>query len=95
MSRVKVAVLGSGNIGTDLMMKLSRSTVLELTTVIGIDPKSDGLKRAKELGYVTIDNGIDGFMERPELADIVFDATSAKAHIRNAKLLKEAGIKSN
>ena len=93
MSRVKVAVLGSGNIGTDLMMKLSRSTVLELTTVIGIDPKSDGLKRAKELGYVTIDNGIDGFMERPELADIVFDATSAKAHIRNAKLLKEAGIK--
>ena len=93
MSRVKVAVLGSGNIGTDLMMKLSRSTVLELTTVIGIDPKSDGLKRAKELGYVTIDNGIDGFMERSELADIVFDATSAKAHIRNAKLLGEAGIK--
>jgi acetaldehyde dehydrogenase (acetylating) len=93
MSRVKVAVLGSGNIGTDLMLKLGRSTVLELTTVIGIDPQSDGLKRAKELGYVTIDNGIDGFMERPELADIVFDATSAKAHIRNAKLLKEAGIK--
>ena len=93
MSRVKVAVLGSGNIGTDLMMKLSRSTVLELTTVIGIDPKSDGLKKAKELGYVTIDNGIDGFMERPELADIVFDATSAKAHIHHAKLLKEAGKK--
>lgn len=93
MSRIKVAVLGSGNIGTDLMMKLSRSTVLELTTVIGIDPQSDGLKRARELGYVTIDNGIDGFMERPELADIVFDATSAKAHIRNAKLLGEAGIK--
>ena len=56
MSKVKVAILGSGNIGTDLMMKLSRSSVLELTTVIGIDPESDGLKKAKELGYETIDN---------------------------------------
>jgi acetaldehyde dehydrogenase (acetylating) len=93
MSKIKVAVLGSGNIGTDLMMKLSRSTVLELTTVIGIDANSDGLKKAKELGYVAIDNGIDGFLERPELADIVFDATSAKAHIHHAKLLKEAGKK--
>lgn len=93
MSKVKVAVLGSGNIGTDLMLKLGRSTVLELTAVIGIDPQSDGLKKAKESGYVAIDNGIDGFLERPELADIVFDATSAKAHIRHAKLLKEAGKK--
>jgi acetaldehyde dehydrogenase (acetylating) len=93
MSKIKVAVLGSGNIGTDLMMNLSRSTVLELTTVIGIDANSDGLKKAKELGYVAIDNGIDGFLERPELADIVFDATSAKAHIHHAKLLKEAGKK--
>lgn len=93
MSKVKVAVLGSGNIGTDLMMKLGRSEVLELTTVIGIDPESDGLRRAKELGYETIDNGITGFLEKPELADIVFDATSANAHIRHAKLLKEAGKK--
>ena len=91
MSRVKVAVLGSGNIGTDLMIKLGRSEVLELTTVIGVDPLSDGLRKAKELGYTTIDNGIDGFLERPELADIIFDATSAKAHIRHAQLLKEAG----
>jgi acetaldehyde dehydrogenase (acetylating) len=91
MSKVKVAVLGSGNIGTDLMLKLRKSEILELTTVIGIDPDSDGLKRARELGYETIDNGLKGFLERPELADIVFDATSAKAHIRHAKLLKEAG----
>jgi acetaldehyde dehydrogenase (acetylating) len=91
MSKVKVAVLGSGNIGTDLMLKLRRSEILELTTVIGIDPDSDGLKRARELGYETIDNGLKGFLERPELAEIVFDATSAKAHIRHAKLLKEAG----
>lgn len=93
MSKVKVAVLGSGNIGTDLMIKLGRSEILELTTVIGIDPESDGLRRAKELGYVAIDTGLEGFLERPELADIVFDATSAKAHIRHAKLLKEAGKK--
>lgn len=91
MSKVKVAILGSGNIGTDLMLKLGRSSVLELTTVIGIDPESDGLKKAKALGYEAISTGIEGFLERPELADIVFDATSAKAHIHHAKLLKEAG----
>ncbi|MDM5205784.1 acetaldehyde dehydrogenase (acetylating) [Cytobacillus kochii] len=93
MSKVKVAILGSGNIGTDLMIKLGRSDILELTTVIGIDANSDGLRRAKELGYVAIDTGIDGFLEQLELADIVFDATSAKAHIRHAKALKAAGKK--
>jgi acetaldehyde dehydrogenase (acetylating) len=93
LAKVKVAILGSGNIGTDLMMKLGRSDVLELTSVIGIDPESEGLKRARELGYTVIDTGIDGFLEHPELADIVFDATSAKAHIRHAKLLKMAGKK--
>lgn len=91
MSKIKVAVLGSGNIGTDLMLKLSRSNVLEMTTMIGIDPESDGLHRAKELGYEVIDNGLDGFVDRPELADIVFDATSAKAHVYHAKILKELG----
>jgi acetaldehyde dehydrogenase (acetylating) len=91
MSKVKVAILGSGNIGTDLMLKLLRSKILELTTVIGIDPDSDGLKKARELGLKTIDTGINGFLENPDVADIIFDATSAKAHIRHAKLLKEAG----
>ncbi|WP_163538097.1 acetaldehyde dehydrogenase (acetylating) [Gracilibacillus sp. YIM 98692] len=91
MNKIKVAILGSGNIGTDLMIKLDRSEILEITTMIGIDPNSDGLQRARELGYETIDNGINGFLERPELADIVFDATSAKAHIRHAKLLKQIG----
>ena len=93
MSKVKVAVLGSGNIGTDLMMKLSRSEVLELTAVIGIDENSDGLRRAREMGYEAISTGIEGFLERPERAEIIFDATSAYAHIHNAKLLKEAGKK--
>lgn len=91
MAKVKAAILGSGNIGTDLLMKIERSEVLELTTMIGIDPDSDGLTRAKERGYVVIDTGIDGFLARPELADIVFDATSAKAHPHHAKVLKEAG----
>ncbi|WP_342048063.1 acetaldehyde dehydrogenase (acetylating) [Bacillus sp. OTU530] len=93
MSKVKAAILGSGNIGTDLMMKIERSNVLQLTTMIGIDPESDGLHRAKENGYEIISTGIKGFLEHPELADIVFDATSAKAHIHHAKLLKEAGKK--
>ena len=76
------------------MIKLGRSELLELTAVIGIDPQSDGLRRARELGYAGVDTGIDGFLADPELeADIVFDATSAKAHLYNAKVLKEAGIK--
>lgn len=91
MDKVKVAILGSGNIGTDLMYKLTRSSVLELTAVIGIEPESEGLRRAREMGLVAIDNGINGFLYRPELADVLFDATSAKAHMEHAKLLKEAG----
>ncbi|MFY0543872.1 acetaldehyde dehydrogenase (acetylating) [Brevibacillus sp. H7] len=92
MSKVKVAILGSGNIGTDLMIKLGRSNVLELTSMIGIDPDSDGLRLAKERGYEVFDGGLKSFLEKsPELADIVFDATSAKAHIRHAKALREAG----
>lgn len=91
MGKVKAAILGSGNIGTDLMLKLLRSEVLEVTCMIGIDPESDGLRRAKELGLEAIDTGLEGFLNRPERADIVFDATSAKAHLHHAKLLKEAG----
>lgn len=93
MSKVKVAIIGSGNIGTDLMIKLGRSEVLEVTALVGIDPESDGLRRARELGYAAIDTGVDGLLERPELADFVFDATSAKAHLYNARVLKEAGKK--
>ena len=67
MAKVKVAILGSGNIGTDLMIKLGRSEFLELTAVIGIDPKSDGLRRARELGYAGVDTGIDGFLADPTI----------------------------
>ena len=94
MAKLKAAIIGSGNIGTDLMVKLGRSEHLELTAVIGIDPQSDGLRRAKEAGYAGVDTGIDGFLADPTLeADIIFDATSAKAHIYNDKVCQERGIK--
>ncbi|WP_429841594.1 acetaldehyde dehydrogenase (acetylating) [Brevibacillus sp. FIR094] len=92
MKKVKVAILGSGNIGTDLMIKLGRSPILELTSMIGIDPDSDGLRRGKADGYYVFDGGLKPFLESgADLADIVFDATSAKAHIRHSKALREAG----
>ncbi len=89
MKKIKAAILGSGNIGTDLMMKLKQSPIIELTSLIGIDPQSDGLKKAAEYGYEVITNGIAGFLERPELAHIIFDATNAKAHLNHAKKLRE------
>lgn len=91
MGKIKAAILGSGNIGTDLMFKLLRSPILEVTAVIGIDEQSEGLKIAREQGLHTITNGIEGFLQTPELADIIFDATSAYAHFEHAKQLKEVG----
>ncbi|MCM3720005.1 acetaldehyde dehydrogenase (acetylating) [Fictibacillus phosphorivorans] len=91
MKKIKAAIIGSGNIGTDLMYKLQKSDCLELTAMIGIDPDSDGLRRANSAGYRVFTNGIEDFIERPELADIVFDATSAKAHTRHADILKDRG----
>lgn len=91
MKKVKAAIIGSGNIGTDLMYKLQRSDCLELTAMIGIDAESEGLRRANSAGYRVFTNGIEDFVERPELADIIFDATSAKAHIRHAEILKDMG----
>lgn len=92
MSKVKAAILGSGNIGTDLMYKLERSEQIEIAAVIGIDPESDGLQRARERGYPVFSNGIETLVENTGLAEIVFDATSAKAHVRHAKILQELGV---
>lgn len=91
MEKIKAAIIGSGNIGTDLMYKLERSEAIELTAVIGIEADSDGLKRAKERGYQTFYTGIQAMEDNPDLAEIVFDATSAKAHVHHAKVLKELG----
>jgi acetaldehyde dehydrogenase len=91
VKKIKAAIIGSGNIGTDLMYKLQKSDCLELTAMIGIDPESDGLRRANSAGYRVFTNGVEDFIERPDLADIVFDATSAKAHLRHAEILKDMG----
>ena len=90
MARREVAVIGSGNIGTDLMMKIIRlSSGLQMGVMVGIDPSSDGLARARRLGVPTTDAGVDGLIAMPNFGDIgiVFDATSAKGHIANAGAL--------
>ncbi|MEV6381893.1 acetaldehyde dehydrogenase (acetylating) [Streptomyces sp. NPDC051773] len=94
MTRTKVAVIGSGNIGTDLMIKVLRlSETLEMAALVGIDPDSDGLARARRLKVPTTHEGVDGLiaMEGFEDIDIVFDATSAKAHLANADRLRPYG----
>lgn len=93
-AKTKVAIIGSGNIGTDLMIKIMRlSEVLEMGAFVGIDPESDGLKRAARMGVPITAEGIDGLLAMPEFAEIgiVFDATSASAHKRNSELVLAAG----
>ena len=89
-SRVKAAVIGSGNIGTDLMLKILRTGKhLEMAAMVGIDPASDGLARARLLGVPTTADGVEGLVAMPGFDDIeiVFDATSARAHHANARVL--------
>ncbi|MEV0057526.1 acetaldehyde dehydrogenase (acetylating) [Saccharopolyspora shandongensis] len=96
MTRTKVAVIGSGNIGTDLMIKIIRlSANLEMGLLVGIDPGSDGLARARRLGVAATSDGVRGLIDHPDFADIeiVFDATSAKAHLANAQALAPHGKK--
>ncbi|WP_243290926.1 acetaldehyde dehydrogenase (acetylating) [Bacillus sp. FJAT-47783] len=93
MTTAKVGIIGSGNIGTDLMYKVERSNQLQMSVMVGIDPESEGLKRARERGYETIDSGIDGLLEKPDLVDIVFDATTAKAHHIHSEKLVALGKK--
>lgn len=91
-SKTKVAIIGSGNIGTDLMIKILRtSDTLEMAAMVGIDPDSDGLARANRMGVATTHEGITGLMEMPEWSDIqiIFDATSAKAHHYNWKYVQQ------
>ncbi|GAA5015035.1 acetaldehyde dehydrogenase (acetylating) [Kitasatospora paranensis] len=90
----KVAVIGSGNIATDLMIKILRlSDTLEIAAMAGIDPDSDGLARARRLKVATTHEGVDGLLRMDEFADVslVFDATSAGAHRRHDALLRAAG----
>lgn len=92
--KLKCAVIGSGNIGTDLMIKSMRtSEIVEVIAMVGIDPESDGLARAKRMGVGTTSDGIDGLVGMDEFADVdlVFDATSAGAHAHHDKILREHG----
>ena len=94
MRRTKVAVIGSGNIGTDLMIKvMRRSQNLEMGAMVGIDPASDGLARAAQLNVPTTAEGVDGLIALAGFDEIgvVFDATSAKAHVANAAKLAPFG----
>ena len=89
--KIGVAIIGSGNIGTDLMMKLADHPRLEMRLMVGIDERSEGLALAKQMGYETTHEGVEGFKKHHELVKIVYEATSAKAHIANAPLYKELG----
>ena len=95
MTTTKVAIIGPGNIGTDLLIKIKRLADSELETIalVGIDPESDGLARAKRLGIDAIATGVEGLIEHPRFSEIeiVFDATSAKAHEYNEKMLRPHG----
>jgi acetaldehyde dehydrogenase len=89
--KVKVAILGSGNIGSDLMFKILREPGhMELALLAGIEPESEGLARARTLGIPASHDGIQAVLDEPDIR-IVFDATSAHAHVRHAKMLREAG----
>jgi acetaldehyde/propanal dehydrogenase len=94
MAKIKCALIGSGNIGTDLIYKIKRSPVLEPVWMVGIDPESEGLKRAAAMGLKTTHLGVDGLLPHV-LADeiqIAFDATSAYVHAENSRKLNELGV---
>ena len=95
MSKLRCALIGSGNIGTDLIYKLRRTEHLEPVWMVGIDADSDGMRIARELGLKTTSDGIDGLMPHLEEDDIkiAFDATSAYVHQRHHDLLTEAGVR--
>jgi acetaldehyde dehydrogenase len=94
VTKLRVAIIGSGNIGTDLMMKIARSPSLELVGVAGIDPESDGLRKARERGITVSHDGLAGLLELVDEIDLAFDATSAGAHPEHARLLAARGIRS-
>ncbi|MDD2705696.1 MAG: acetaldehyde dehydrogenase (acetylating) [Acidocella sp.] len=94
MAKIRCALIGSGNIGTDLIYKLKRSEVLEPVWMVGIDPESEGLKRAAGLGLKTTAQGVDGLLPHvvADNVQIAFDATSAYVHAENSRKLNALGV---
>ena len=94
MNKIKCALIGSGNIGTDLIYKIMRSPVLEPVWMVGIDPESEGLLRAREMGLKTTHEGVDGLLPHvlEDGIQIAFDATSAYVHAENSRKLNALGV---
>ncbi|MDF2180539.1 acetaldehyde dehydrogenase (acetylating) [Neptuniibacter sp. CAU 1671] len=94
MKKIRCALIGSGNIGTDLIYKVQRSPVLEPVWMVGIDPESEGLARAREMGLKTTAEGVDGLLPHvlEDNIQIAFDATSAYVHAENSRKLNELGV---
>ena len=87
--KIKTGIIGTGNIGTDLLIKIQRSKYVECGIFTGRNPESDGLKRAASMGVSTSSESINAISQNPECCEIVFDATSADAHIEHSKILKK------
>jgi len=91
MRKVKVGIIGTGNIGTDLLIKIQRSSILECAIFSGRNPRSKGINKAKSLGVKVSCDSVRAIQKDPDCCEIVFDATSAKAHEHNAPILKKLG----
>jgi len=91
MKSASVAIVGSGNIATDLMFKIEKSDSLELFGMAGIDPDSDGLAKAEKRGYFTTTDSLEGLMDHSQEFEIAFEATSAKVHLKHSEIYQEAG----